>query len=60
MVLLALFALACDTTVTIHSSGGQGLAGSMPLGSPCVLSDDCASGFCVDGVCCSDACEGQC
>jgi len=26
----------------------------------CTSNDDCASGFCVDGVCCTSACEGPC
>ena len=29
-------------------------------GSSCALGDDCASGHCVDGVCCDRACDGQC
>jgi hypothetical protein len=27
-------------------------------GDPCALADECGSGFCVDGVCCNDACLG--
>ncbi len=27
---------------------------------PCSLGDDCTSGFCVDGICCSVACSGPC
>jgi hypothetical protein len=30
------------------------------LGESCAASDTCLSGFCVDGVCCSDACDGTC
>jgi hypothetical protein len=29
-------------------------------GSPCADASECASGFCVDGVCCDRACDGQC
>ncbi len=29
-------------------------------GSPCFATGACASGFCVDGVCCSTRCGGQC
>lgn len=29
-------------------------------GSPCAAAFECASGFCVDGVCCESACDGQC
>ena len=27
---------------------------------PCSVNADCASGFCVDGACCTSACEGPC
>lgn len=30
------------------------------LGRSCVAGFECASGFCVDGVCCEKACDGQC
>jgi hypothetical protein len=29
-------------------------------GRPCQFGTDCASGFCVDGVCCESACDGVC
>jgi hypothetical protein len=29
-------------------------------GRPCSARDECASGFCVDGVCCSTACTDRC
>ena len=29
-------------------------------GKACALAADCEYGFCVDGVCCNDACQGQC
>jgi MYXO-CTERM domain-containing protein len=29
-------------------------------GETCVVSTDCASEFCVDGVCCESACSGAC
>ena len=29
-----------------------------PKGTPCTLGSDCASTFCVDGVCCDSACGG--
>ena len=31
-----------------------------PLAEGCAASSECASGFCVDGVCCNTACDGQC
>jgi len=30
------------------------------LGEACLLPQSCASGFCVDGVCCASACSGTC
>jgi|GEM_PF-1129171 len=30
------------------------------LGSPCTIGTQCGSGWCVDGVCCNEECEGQC
>lgn len=56
-----------DGTVLIV--GGQNKDGVMPnaeifkplgLGDKCVDSGDCASAFCVDGVCCDTTCNGQC
>ncbi|MBL8602123.1 MAG: hypothetical protein JNK72_09370 [Myxococcales bacterium] len=29
-------------------------------GASCTTSDQCRTGFCVDGVCCGSACAGQC
>lgn len=29
-----------------------------PNGTPCTLGSQCASGFCVDGLCCNSACGG--
>jgi hypothetical protein len=31
-----------------------------PNGQSCSGADDCASGFCTDGVCCQQACDGAC
>lgn len=31
-----------------------------PVGATCGVSDACASGFCVAGVCCSTPCDGPC
>ena len=30
----------------------------LPLGGACGAASDCATGHCVDGVCCAEACEG--
>ena len=32
----------------------------LPNGSACSQSDECASGFCTDGVCCESECSGTC
>lgn len=29
-------------------------------GASCAAKNECASNFCVDGVCCAEACDGQC
>src|SRR5215468_7265535 len=30
------------------------------LGQACGMGTQCESGFCIDGVCCDRACDGQC
>jgi hypothetical protein len=32
----------------------------LPAGEACASADQCASDFCVDGVCCASACTGSC
>jgi len=41
---------------------GQDSESKAPLavGAACAVAADCDSGFCVDGVCCHDACNGPC
>jgi hypothetical protein len=34
--------------------------GKLELGLPCQSNDLCASGFCIEGVCCDQACDGIC
>ncbi|MEZ4312289.1 MAG: hypothetical protein R3F14_30030 [Polyangiaceae bacterium] len=34
--------------------------GGLSDGAPCDRADDCATGFCLDGVCCESACDGLC
>lgn len=41
-------------------AGGAGGMGSLGLGEACGVPNECTSGFCVDGVCCAEACEGEC
>jgi hypothetical protein len=52
--LVAALALALTLSPSIASAapGANGTA--------CMASADCATGFCVDGVCCNVACGGQC
>jgi hypothetical protein len=38
----------------------NGSCGPKMKGARCEKNDDCASGFCADGVCCADACQGGC
>src|SRR6185436_4340337 len=45
------------------SAGGHCLMGSCglkELGASCTTGTMCRSGFCVDGVCCNEACNGAC
>ena len=35
-------------------------AGKKPQGARCGKLDECESGFCADGVCCGQACDGSC
>jgi uncharacterized protein (TIGR03382 family) len=60
-------ASACKTSCTSANDcvmGGfcMGMAcqAQLPLGSPCGSDAACASGHCADGVCCNQACDGQC
>ncbi|HEY5090488.1 MAG TPA: hypothetical protein VIK30_11000, partial [Polyangia bacterium] len=41
-------------------AGGAGGAGTAPVGTLCGAGVECASSYCVDGVCCSTACIGAC
>src|SRR5262245_16787274 len=57
---------ACYETCATNSqcvSGHQCVSGSCGprmKGAACQTSDQCASGFCADGVCCNVACSGPC
>lgn len=46
-----------------QAGGGQGGAGGSMLrsnGESCRFAGQCRSGFCIDGVCCNQACTGTC
>src|SRR6185437_14215748 len=46
----------CDTgTACINNT-----CGPKPPGAQCAAPSECASNFCVDGVCCTTACTGTC
>ena len=49
---------------TPTASAGQvcqnGSCGPKPNGQPCAAAGECVSNFCVDGVCCDEACGGAC
>ncbi|WP_146209753.1 hypothetical protein [Vitiosangium sp. GDMCC 1.1324] len=49
---------APDPSLSIPRIRGR-LISRQPLGNTCSLNQDCASGFCVDGVCCNSACGGN-
>ena len=38
----------------------SGSCGPKPNGQPCAAAAECISNFCVDGVCCDEACGGAC
>lgn len=58
---------ACRSTCTTdaHCSTGYRCHGASSAcrkvdGATCAAASECASGFCVDGVCCATACSGTC
>jgi hypothetical protein len=48
-----------ETTKLPTPDAAVGNAGK-PLAEGCAANSECASGFCVDSVCCNTACDGQC
>jgi MYXO-CTERM domain-containing protein len=48
--------VACTGTLTCDAAG----ACKKKVAQTCTAAADCASGFCVDGVCCDKKCDGQC
>ncbi len=58
-------ATTCDSDVQCAASGWCDTAShackkKFPLGSACFAKGQCASGFCVEGVCCTTSCDGIC
>jgi hypothetical protein len=57
---------ACNDHCTVDADCTTGIAcvagscGPKQNGQACTRSAECASNFCVDGVCCADACQGAC
>jgi hypothetical protein len=57
---------ACNTKCDTNADCGPGIAcvanscGKFTNGGTCTSASQCASGFCVDGVCCNEACGGAC
>jgi len=52
-----------DQVQTYTQTAWSGITGSKDLGIECASAMDCASGFCVDSVCCDtslDNCSGDC
>ena len=49
----------CVGTIQCDVSSGTCLS-DLPLGSSCTQSNQCTSGFCVDGVCCENGCDLFC
>lgn len=55
--------LACTRSADCGAQGycdGARCQGRRPLAMVCERGDQCASGACTDGVCCTEACGGQC
>jgi len=56
------YCFSCNDGVKNGDETGVDCGGSCPrcLGALCTANTQCASGFCVDGVCCSTACDTPC
>jgi hypothetical protein len=52
----------CASGMTCNGAGacGSPVGGLKPNGQLCAGGNECTSAFCVDGVCCNNACDGQC
>ncbi len=54
----AIYDCVCTTGCTTECAGDE--LCTRGLGEPCNAGTECDSGHCVDGVCCTEACQGQC
>jgi hypothetical protein len=55
-------AVECTGGATCNGAGACGppAGGKKPNGELCTDVTECKSGFCKDGVCCNNACDGTC
>jgi len=62
-------AMACKTACTPATMAMDCVApnscvgtscGKLPITAPCTMNNQCNSGFCAQGVCCTTACAGTC
>jgi hypothetical protein len=60
MALMALGFGGCGSVKNNNPDAAIDMSISKQLGDSCGSSSDCASKFCVDGVCCDAACTGTC
>ena len=49
-----------DTVAMVSLQSTEVLTATQPAGSACSTGLDCVSFFCVDGLCCDNACSGAC
>lgn len=49
-----------DASTTLPPGEGDAASTLDANGTACTSAETCASGFCVDGVCCNNACTGTC
>ncbi len=49
-----------DCTADAYCTAAKTCAVKLAAGNSCADARECASGFCVDGVCCASTCAGQC
>ncbi len=50
----------CSSTPATPYCDHGGCTAHKPIGRTCSGTSECNSGFCIDGVCCNQACTGEC